>query len=124
MTKIEEEKIIQDKIRYHIEKRCTDFHDNPSKMINSLLDRHKKKIVIDRLFVSENNNNYIILDPDEVRRTLLEHGQEFPSIQKRAVFFSNVRRSRYSETLQFLPMPRAFVARGHRCDTPIHSSAP
>jgi len=75
MTKLEEEKIIQNKIRYHIEKRCTDFHDNPSKMINSLLDRHKKKIVIDRLFVSNNNNNYIILDPDEVKNKVNNHFQ-------------------------------------------------
>lgn len=75
LTKVEEEKIIHNKIRYHTEKRCIDFQDNPSRMINSILDHNKKKIVIDRLFVTDNNINKIILDPEEIKNKVNDHFQ-------------------------------------------------
>ena len=73
LTKIEEEKIVHDKIKYHINQRCINYHDNPSKMINSPLERNKKKIVIDRLFISENDTNYMILNSDTIKDKVNNH---------------------------------------------------
>jgi len=44
-------------------------------MINSILERHKKKIVIDRLFVKEHGVNKIILDPTEIKSKVAHHFQ-------------------------------------------------
>ena len=44
-------------------------------MINSLLERNKKKIVIDRLFVSENDKNYMIFDPNTIKNKVNNHFQ-------------------------------------------------
>ena len=47
LSKVKENKLTSDKITNCIQQRCIDYDTNPSKMINSILERHKKKIVID-----------------------------------------------------------------------------
>ena len=46
-------------MQHFIQRRCEDFHSNQSRMIDSMLERTKKKIVIDRIVV----NNELITDP-------------------------------------------------------------
>ena len=67
LSKIEEQNITINKINHYLQQICIDYNDNPTRMINSILKWHKKRIVIDRLFVKENGRNRIILDPDEIK---------------------------------------------------------
>ena len=64
-----------DKITNCIQQRCIDYDTNPTKMINSILERHKKRIVIDRLFVTENGTNKIVLDADDIKHRVNNHFQ-------------------------------------------------
>ena len=75
LSKFEEDKLKTDKITDCIQQRCIDYDTNPSKMINSILERYKRKIVIDRLFVQENGTNKIILDPTTIKEKVVSHFQ-------------------------------------------------
>src|SRR5205823_12777004 len=48
---------------HFIEQRCTDFKDNQTRMINSILQRTQDKIIIDRVKV----DNDLITDPASIR---------------------------------------------------------
>src|SRR5437763_15350943 len=56
---------------HFIEQHCTDFKDNQSRMINSILQRTQDKIVIDRLEV----DNDLITDPVSIRAQTVDHFQ-------------------------------------------------
>ena len=75
LLKTEEYTITINKINHCLQQRCINYVDNPTKMINSILERHKKKIVIDRLFVKDNETNRIILDPWEIKTKVNHHFQ-------------------------------------------------
>ena len=63
------------KIKYCLEQRCINYELNPSKMINSILERHRKRIVIDRLFIENNQGQQILLNPDQIKDKVNEHFQ-------------------------------------------------
>ena len=56
---------------HFIEQRCTDFKDNQTRMINSILQRTQDKIVIDRVEV----DNDLITDPASIRFHTANHFQ-------------------------------------------------
>ena len=56
---------------HFIEQRCTDFKDNQSRMINSILQRTQDKIIIDRVEV----DNDLITDPASIRSHTVNHFQ-------------------------------------------------
>ena len=64
-----------DKITDCIQQRCIDYNTNSTKMINSILKRHKKRIIIDRLFVSENGINKIVLDANDIKNRVNNYFQ-------------------------------------------------
>jgi len=56
-----------------LEKRCSNYKDDPKKMINSLLDRDKNSIVIDKLVYKEGSDVTLILDPDLIKNKMNHH---------------------------------------------------
>ena len=47
LTKLQETQLTEERIKFHINQRCVDYDQDPSKMIDSILSKHKRKIVID-----------------------------------------------------------------------------
>src|SRR3989440_658492 len=56
---------------HFIEQHCSDFKDNRTRMINSILQRTQDKIIIDRVEV----DNEFITDPASVRAQTVNHFQ-------------------------------------------------
>ena len=56
---------------HFIEQHCTDFKDNQTRMINSILQWTQDKIIIDRVEV----NNDLITDPASIRSHTVNHFQ-------------------------------------------------
>ena len=75
LTKIQESKLTEEKIKYHINQRCVDYDTNPSKMIDSILNKNKRKIVIDRIYSTSANQNKLILEPQEIMNKVNTHFQ-------------------------------------------------
>ena len=62
-------KTYQDKqIRQYVQDRCENYKDNPSKMIDSFMDRQKRSIIIDRvLSTSADGTPCLVTDPNEIK---------------------------------------------------------
>ena len=55
-------------IKKFVQQRCDDYHSDQSRMIDSLLNRNKNKIVIDRLLYNDDNNQqFLTTDPDQIK---------------------------------------------------------
>ena len=66
-------------IRGYIEKRFTLDTTNPKKVLNSLLERHHSKIILDKVLVKSNEkfeNATLITDDEEVKDEVLRHFQQ------------------------------------------------
>ena len=65
--KIEESIYTEQQIKECSDKRCEYIVEDQSKMIDSLLEREKKSITLDRCIIKDNNNEEILLmEKDEV----------------------------------------------------------
>ena len=62
-------------IKEYVRKRCEDFKDNPSYMIDSLIDHQKRKIIIDRVLINNNNNQELLVDPVQIKEAMVHHFQ-------------------------------------------------
>jgi hypothetical protein len=61
-------------IQKAIEKRWEDLKDNPKRMINSVLDKPRKSIVMDRLIKeTADNNTLVITEGSEIKEIVREH---------------------------------------------------
>ena len=76
LTKLQETKLTEERIKYHINQRCIDYDQNPSKMIDSILSKHKRKIVIDRLYTVDNNRETLLLQLDDIKYRVNQHFQK------------------------------------------------
>ncbi|RIA88764.1 hypothetical protein C1645_825849 [Glomus cerebriforme] len=68
-----------DRIKKFVQTRCENYKDNQGLMLDSLLDRKKRSIVIDRLIVKENNTSRLITTPQEIKENVNEHFQKCPA---------------------------------------------
>ncbi|RIA86229.1 Endonuclease/exonuclease/phosphatase, partial [Glomus cerebriforme] len=59
-----------------IKKRCDNYKDDPSSMIDSFLDRNKRTIIIDRVLQSNNGTSTLITDPNEIKKLTNQHFQQ------------------------------------------------
>ena len=65
-----------------IEKRCLDFNDNKKTVLNSLLERDYKKIVIDKLIHTNiQGNQELITDPNEIKSIVKNHFKSITNIE-------------------------------------------
>src|SRR5205823_11333452 len=58
--------------------RCDNHITNPKSMINSILERHRRRVTIDRVLVSNNDDNSqtLITDQDEIKVHVNAHFQQ------------------------------------------------
>src|SRR6266542_627018 len=61
--KYEEAEWKQDKIKFYSEQHNNDLIDNQSRMLNSVLNREKRHIILDRIMVTDQDAPYISTDP-------------------------------------------------------------
>jgi len=64
------------KINEHVDQRCEMIRDNQRRMINSLLEKPYKKVVIDRLLINERGVKELFNEPKEVLKRTADHFQK------------------------------------------------
>jgi len=66
-------------IKQCIDQRCDNLSTNPSKMIDSILNRKKRSIIMDRLLIDIPNSNdkYFSIDPIEIKNAAINHFQNY-----------------------------------------------
>ena len=60
-------------INEHVDRRCEMIRDNQKRMINSLLEKSYKKVVIDRLLINEREIKEIFNKPKEVLKRTADY---------------------------------------------------
>jgi exonuclease III len=79
LAKIDLQKIREAEIKQFIDKRCDDLKAAPSTMIDSILSRKKRTIILDRLLIEDPStmNKKFTVDPDEIKSAAINHYQNF-----------------------------------------------
>jgi hypothetical protein len=70
LYKIELSKNKEQKINKAIDRRCADLYNNQKRIINSIIDREIKTIVLDQVLITDENTNEQILvtDSEQVKK--------------------------------------------------------
>jgi hypothetical protein len=78
-AKIELQKSKELSIKQCIDQRCDNLSTNPSKMIDSILNRKKRSIIMNRLLIDIPNSNdkYFSIDPTEIKNAAINHFQNY-----------------------------------------------
>jgi hypothetical protein len=79
LAKIDTMKLKEVAIQQLIDKRCDDLLNDTSRMIDSILNRKKCSIIIDRLLINnyETGEKRFTIDPDEIKEAAINHFQNF-----------------------------------------------
>ncbi|PKK60657.1 hypothetical protein RhiirC2_793009, partial [Rhizophagus irregularis] len=73
---IEEDQIYkQEKIRFYVERRLDDLQDNKSRMIDSILERKRRTITLDRVLIERDGVQSLCLDDKEIVKEAENHYQ-------------------------------------------------
>src|SRR5215216_3996983 len=76
LTKMDAKKNTDAQIKSLIGKRCDQLESQPGKMIDSILQRKKRRITLDRVFINNNDGSkQFTLDPDEIKKVAINHFQ-------------------------------------------------
>ncbi len=62
-----------DKIKFYSEQHNNDLIDNQSQMLNSVLNREKRHITLNRIMVTDQDAPYIFTDPIDIERIATTH---------------------------------------------------
>src|SRR6266511_908311 len=74
-AKLEDNKYVDEQIKSFVQKRCDNLVDNPTKMIDSLLERQKRRIILDKVIVKEAESEVLITDPVKLKAAVNTHFQ-------------------------------------------------
>ena len=79
LAKVDLQKIKEITIQQLIDKRCDDLLNDTSKMIDSILNRKKRSIVMDRLLIDDqlSGSKRFTIDPDEIKSAAIDHFQNY-----------------------------------------------
>jgi hypothetical protein len=73
----EESSETRNSIQKAIQQRCLDLKDNQKRMINSCINRHREKIVIDRIKIKNTNGSeYITTNPQKIQKEVEKYHKE------------------------------------------------
>ncbi|CAB5380874.1 unnamed protein product [Rhizophagus irregularis] len=73
---IEEDQIYkQEKIKFYVERRLEDLQDNKSRMIDSILERKRRTITLDRVLIERDGVQSLCLDDKEIVKEAENHYQ-------------------------------------------------
>src|SRR3989337_839464 len=64
-----------DQIKLFVDKRNNDLRDHERIMINSLMEREHIRTHLDRLVISQDDEFFLTIDPDEIKQAATEHFQ-------------------------------------------------
>src|SRR5436190_1837345 len=70
-----DEILTQEQIKTHASRRCDHYKDQKKIMINSIIDRHRQTIIIDRILVKKNDTEELIIDTEEIKKHTNIHFQ-------------------------------------------------
>ena len=62
-------------IKKFVQKRCEDYKSDQGNMINSLMSKSQRRIIIDRLIYKENDQKILITDPNKIKELTNKHFQ-------------------------------------------------
>ncbi len=65
----------RDQIKFYSEQRNNDLVDNQSRMLNSILNKEKRRITLDRIMVTDVDSPYISTDQEDIERIATKHFQ-------------------------------------------------
>src|SRR3990170_2543454 len=88
-AKLEDNKYVDEQIKSFIQKRCDNLAENPTKMIDSLLNRQKRRIVLDKVIVKEADSEVLITDPIKVKAAVNSHFQSVANSKHSSKEFSD-----------------------------------
>jgi len=79
LAKVDTMKLKEIAIQQLVDKRCDDLLNDTSKMIDSILNRKKCTIVMDRLLITDNESGdrRFTIDPNEIKKAAIDHFQNF-----------------------------------------------
>src|SRR5215216_6570515 len=75
LAKVDTLKFNEIAIRQLVDKRCDDLLNNTSKMIDSILNQKRRSIVLDCLFIKNNDtgDSRFTVDPAEIKNAVIDH---------------------------------------------------
>ena len=79
LAKVDTMKLKEIAIQHLVDKRCDNLLHDTSKMIDSILNRKKRSIVMDRLLINNDNTGvkYFTVDLNEIKEAAIDHFQNF-----------------------------------------------
>jgi len=86
--KLEHKKTSDDQIKKYIEQRCTNLKDSPKKMLDSLLNRDKRFIVMDRIIINKDGEQVLLTDEASIKKATNDHFQRVAGSKNESKEFS------------------------------------
>ena len=77
-ARLEQRLLEQKQIQHHIQLRCNNYDEDLTKMIDSILSREKRSIILDRLLYKDLvHGNFLITDAKTIQQHAIKHFQQY-----------------------------------------------